>query len=102
MKARTAVVDMRISTSAGALVFRGIECSVPVSDEGVEFAVLGRYPLFGEVEVRFQDWLGRFGLQRRRAFLQGPSLGPALPPRRALPTARRLPAPARRPGRSSG
>lgn len=89
VKARKAIVNMRIATSAGVPSFPGAECSVPDTEVGVNFAVLGREPLFGEVEVRFQDWLQRFGLQRRRAFLQRDAnpRGPA--PRATLATARR-------------
>ena len=98
---RTAVVDLRISTASGVLFFPGIECAVPVAEDGVDVAILGRFPLFGEVEIRFQDWLGRFGLQRRRRFVQGPASGaaprsegrPRLTASRPFPSARPKPRP---------
>jgi hypothetical protein len=93
VSARKAVVDVRVATAAGVLSFRDVEFTVPVSEEGVHFAVLGRNPLFREVEVRFQEWLQRFGLQRRRAFLHGGG-GPQGPlPIRASLTASRPIAP---------
>jgi hypothetical protein len=71
VEARIAVVDLRVPISEGLLEFRGVECAVPLTDEGLETAILGRVPLFREVEVRFQEWLNRFGIQRRRGFQGG-------------------------------
>ena len=62
---RSAYCDLRIATSFGLLNFRGVEFAVPLAGERTGLVVLGQKPLFNEVEVRFQGWLRRFGLQRR-------------------------------------
>ncbi len=62
---RSAFCDLRIPLSRGALTFRGVEFAVSTSGEGDGLVILGHAPLFNEVEIRFQGWLRRFGIQRR-------------------------------------
>ncbi len=103
---RSAFCDVKVPTAFGLLAFRNVEFAVPVEDRGTDVVVLGQRPLFQELEIRFQGWRRRFGLQAR-----GPSAASASEPpvrgpprvaavgraRRALPTATGPPSRAPRP-----
>ena len=82
---RSAFCDLRVPVAHGVLTFRAVEFAVPASGEGDGLVILGQDPLFREIEIRFQGWLQRFGLQRRIGNLGfvPTAGGPAPSPRKA-------------------
>lgn len=59
-------VGLRVPSSHGALVIGSAPFLVPARGKRPSIVVLGRSPLFEEMEIRFQDWRSRFGIAPRR------------------------------------
>ena len=57
--------DLAVRTSGGELLFPRVEFLVPRRRQKTPLVVLGHEPFFNEVEIRFQNWRGRFGIVRR-------------------------------------
>lgn len=84
---RSAFCDLRVPLAHRVLTFRGVEFAVSTSAEGDGLVILGHTPLFNEVEIRFQGWLRRFGIQRRIGNLTFVQAAPRPPPRpKTLPS----------------
>ncbi len=62
MRVGTVHADLTVRTPGGELRFPRVEFLVPRRRQKVPMVVLGNEPFFNEVEVRFQNWRGRFGI----------------------------------------
>jgi hypothetical protein len=65
MRVGTVHADLSVRTSGGELLFPRVEFLVPRRRQKTPLVVLGHEPFFNEVEIRFQNWRGRFGIIRR-------------------------------------
>lgn len=65
MRVGTVHADLSVRTSGGELLFPRVEFLVARRRQKTPLVVLGHEPLFNDVEIRFQNLRGRFGIVRR-------------------------------------